>query len=253
MEKGTQDFRIRLFVDATLSADGSVALSRDQAHYLGTVMRRQAGNGLLLFNGRDGEWQASIEEISKRGGTLSLVRQTRPQDVPPDLWLLFAPVKRARLDFMAEHATELGVSALLPVMTERTNAARVNETRLRANAIEAAEQSGRLTVPEIRSAERIERLLTGWEEGRVLFFGDESGGGAPATEAFATARDVPAAILIGPEGGFAPRELERLAALPFARGISLGPRILRAETAAIAALTLFQAVAGDWANDGASD
>lgn len=246
MTKGTQEFRIRLFVEAALAGGGTVALTRDQAHYLGTVMRRQAGNGLLLFNGRDGEWQASIDEISRRGGTLSLVRQVRPQDAPSGPWLLFAPVKRARVDFLAQHATELGAAALLPVMTERTNAGRVNETRLRANAVEAAEQCGRLAVPEVRSAERLERLLVGWEEGRVLFYGDESGAGVPATEAFATAPDAAAAILIGPEGGFAPGELGRLASLPFARGISLGPRILRAETAAIAALTLFQAVAGDW-------
>lgn len=243
----TQDFRIRLHVEAALAPGGSVALTRDQAHYLGTVMRRKPGDGLLVFNGRDGEWRAEIAEISKRNGLLALGAQTREQDRSPDLWLLFAPVKRARLDFIAEHATELGAAALLPVMTARTNAGRVNEDRLRANAIEAAEQSGRLTVPEVRPAAALDKALAAWDPSRILFYGDETGGGAPALDAFSDSLGKPAAILIGPEGGFAPEELDRLASLPFARAVALGPRILRAETAAMAALALFQAAAGDWA------
>jgi 16S rRNA (uracil1498-N3)-methyltransferase len=206
---------------------------------------------VLLFNGRDGEWRAEVAEAGKRGGVLSCHARTRAQAEPPDLWLVFAPVKRARVDFIAEKATELGCRRLVPVLTRFTNAARVNTGRLAAHCVEAAEQCGRLTVPEVAEPVALARLLDGWDPARRLMFCDESGAGAPAAEVLRAAErgeagPSPWAVLIGPEGGFAPDERDRLAALPFAYAVGMGPRILRADTAAVAALALWQSVLGDW-------
>ncbi len=237
---------IRLFVEAPLVAGVAVALSEAQAHYLRGVMRRGDGDAVALFNGRDGEWRGEIAGLKKRGGAVVPVEQTRPQGAEADVWLLFAPLKAARMALIAEKATEMGASRLVPVMTARTQGGRVNGGRLRANAVEAAEQCGRLSVPEVAEAVALAAMVADWPPDRVLWVADESGGGAVATDAVVSRKGQKSAVLVGPEGGFSPEELDFLSARPFAVGISLGPRVLRAETAAVAALTVVQALAGDW-------
>jgi 16S rRNA (uracil1498-N3)-methyltransferase len=224
----------RLHVPGELAAGLSLMLSPDQAHYLGSVMRLSAGDGVSLFNGRDGEWCARIEEIRRDKARLAVETQTRPQAREPDLWLAFALLKRDATDLVVQKATELGVSALLPVFSARTNAARINADRLAAIAREAAEQSERLTVPELRSPAQLFDLLAAWPAERRLAAAIERGAPAPIPLA--------GALLTGPEGGFAPAELDALRAARFVSPISLGPRILRAETAAIAGLALLQGV-----------
>ncbi|MEM7525219.1 MAG: 16S rRNA (uracil(1498)-N(3))-methyltransferase [Pseudomonadota bacterium] len=238
--------KIRLFVDADLQPGGSVALGRDQTHYVVNVMRLGAGDDIALFNGRDGEWRASVAAIGKRAAELTCAEAIRPQADPPDVHLLFAPIKKARTDFIAEKAAEMGVRRLVPVFTRYTNAERVNEERLRAHGIEAAEQCGLLSAPDVAPAIRLDRLLAEWDPARRIMFCDETTptGGASAT--LSAAGPGPWAVLIGPEGGFAPEEAAKLRSLDFAAPVSLGPRILRADTAAVAALTLWQSVLGDW-------
>ena len=238
--------RLRLYVTADLGAGVTVALSEAQAHYLLHVMRAGPGDRVRLFNGRDGEWLAEIALAGKRGVTLLCCAQTERQAGVPDLWLAFAPIKKTPSDYLTQKATELGVSRLLPVFTRRTIVTRVNEERMLANAVEAAEQSGRLTVPEIAPATRLDRLLAEWPGDRVLFFCDEGGDARPLAEAARGAGEGPAAILTGPEGGFDPAERAALRALPFVVPVTLGPRILRADTAALAALAIWQSVRGDW-------
>jgi 16S rRNA (uracil1498-N3)-methyltransferase len=238
--------KIRLFVEAALGPGGEVALGREQAHYLFSVMRRGEGDRLLVFNGRDGEWLAEVAESGRRAGRLALLERVREQDSPPDLWLLFAPLKKARTDFVAEKACEMGCRRLLPVFTRNTNAERVKRERLAAHAVEAAEQCGLLTVPEVAEPASLDRVLAGWPAGRRLLFCDERGTAPPAQEVLRAAGEGPWAVLIGPEGGFSEEEAARLGTLPFAHAASLGPRVLRADTAAVAALALFQAVLGDW-------
>jgi 16S rRNA (uracil1498-N3)-methyltransferase len=250
------DAKIRLFVDHPLGVGQTVPLDRDQAHYLFGVMRLSAGAGVLLFNGHDGEWLARVAEAGKRGGLLRCEGQTRPLRQPPDLWLLFAPIKKARTDFIVEKATEMGAARIVPVQTDFTNAERIRQDRLQAHAIEAAEQCGGTSVPEVADLVRLDRLLADWPAGRQLMFCDEGfadGGAATAGASSAlpglrrTDPAQPWAILIGPEGGFSPAERARLQALPFAHAVSLGPRVLRADTAAVVALTLWQDRLGDWA------
>lgn len=236
----------RLYIDADLTAGGEIALTPGQAHYLGAVMRRSGGDGLRLFNGRHGEWRAEITALERKRGAARAVTQTRPQTPEPDLWLLFAPVKRAPVDLMARMATELGVSALWPVVTRHTAARRVNLDRLRANALEAAEQCGRLTLPEVFEPATLDTVLGQWPVGRRLLMCDESGTGTPVAEVLNGGKSGPWAVIIGPEGGFAPDEAAAMAALPGALRAGLGPRILRAETAVAAALACWQALAGDW-------
>jgi 16S rRNA (uracil1498-N3)-methyltransferase len=238
--------KVRLHVEEALGPGAEVALDRDQANYLFNVMRMGAGDAAALFNGRDGEWRAEVRDAGRRGGALVCVERLRAQEGGPDLDLLFAPLKKARTDFVAEKATEMGVRRLIPVMTRRTNAERVNVDRLRAHAVEAAEQCGILTVPEVLEPRSLSVALDGWEPGRRLMFCDESREGPEARAALAQAEPGPWAVLIGPEGGFAPEEVERLRAAPFALAVSLGPRVLRADTAAVAALALWQAALGDW-------
>jgi len=238
--------KIRLFVEAALSPGAAVPLGREQAHYLFGVMRLGPGDAVLAFNGSDGEWSAEVAEAGKRGGALACRERTRPQTLPPDLWLVFAPVKKARTDFIAEKACEMGCRRLVPVFTRFTNSERVNVERLRAHAVEAAEQCGLVSVPEVAQPLTLDALLDGWNHARRLMFCDESGAGTPAVAALADAGPGPWAVLTGPEGGFSPEERSRLAALPFALPVSLGPRILRADTAAVAALALWQAALGDW-------
>ena len=231
---------LRLFTDATLSAGASVALSEGQAHYLHAVMRTAAGEDIALFNGRDGEWVATLTETGKRRATATVETLLRPQsdDPRPGPWLLFAPLKKDATDMVVEKATELGASHLIPVLTRYTNAARVNTERLTANAIEAAEQCERLSVPTVTEPEKLDRLLDGWNPARCLLVMDETGGGRDVASALsALPPDTEAAILIGPEGGFEKSELELLHRYPFVIRVTLGPRILRAETAALSALT----------------
>jgi 16S rRNA (uracil1498-N3)-methyltransferase len=235
--------KLRLHVAADLTAGAAVAASEGQAHYLLHVMRAKPGMLVSLFNGRDGEWLAELGTLSKRGVTLNCLKQTAPQAGVPDLWLVFAPVKKTPSDYLTQKATELGVSLLQPVMTRRTIVARINEERMAANAVEAAEQSARLSVPEIRTAVTLEKLLTTWPKERRIYFCDEGGDAQPLAHA---AKSGPAAILTGPEGGFDPKERDMLRALPFVTPVTLGPRILRADTAALAALAIWQSAAGDW-------
>lgn len=243
----TYDFRsLRLYVDANLDPGSAIPLSRDQANYLINVMRRGAGDLVLVFNGRDGEWRARIEIAGKRQASLVLENQSRAQSGGPDLHYLFAPLKRSRLDYMVQKATELGVALLQPVLTRHTIAERVNGDRMRANVIEAAEQCGILRIPTIAASERLDRALASWDPARRLIFCDE---GAPIADPIAALREIvpgPLAVLVGPEGGFAPEERNSLVALPFVVRIAMGPRIMRADTAAVAALTLVNAVLGDW-------
>lgn len=240
----------RLFVESDLAAGHEAALDEAQAHYLRHVMRRADGAPLSLFNGRDGEWSATLSLRGKKAAAVLVGERMREQSAEPDLWLCFAPVKRARIDYIAEKATELGVSVLQPIVTQHTAVERVNIERLRANAVEAAEQTERLSVPEVRAPLDLTRLLDTWPEGRRLLMCDETGGGPPIAEVLggldATARDAPWAIVVGPEGGFAAAELTALRRIKDVTAVGLGPRILRADTAALSALAVWQALVGDW-------
>lgn len=237
--------RLRLFVADRLHEGGAVAPSREQNHYLLNVMRLRPGECVGLFNGSDGEWLARAEAAGKAMALLP-IRRLRPQASEPDLWLLAAPLRKERIDLVAEKAAELGASALWPVFTRNTAMGRVNTQRLGARMIEAAEQCGRLGVPEIFQPATLEKALAGWDPARLLLWPDEGGSGLPIAEALRSLPPGPLAVLIGPEGGFAPPERAMLATLSFVRPLSLGPRILRAETAAIAALACIQALVGDW-------
>jgi 16S rRNA (uracil1498-N3)-methyltransferase len=232
----------RLFVRAALGEGVTVELDAGQANYLGNVMRLTAGAELLIFDGSSGEWLARIAEAGKKRMTLTIERRTREPEAIPDVWLAFAPVKRAQTDWLVEKATELGAAKLIPVMTQRTVAERVKLERLQAIAIEAAEQCGRTRLPEIAEPVTLKQLLAERDPSRRLYFADE-GGGEPAASAFKAGA---ALILIGPEGGFTDEERSAVRAAPNSVAISLGPRILRAETAALAALAAYMAVAGDW-------
>ncbi len=222
-----------------------MALSTDQAHYLFGVMRLAKGAAVLLFNGRDGEWRAEVAEAGKRGGILVCDTQTKPLQMPPDLWLLFAPIKKARTDFIVEKAAEMGAARIIPVQTRFTNSERIRQDRLQAHAVEAAEQCGGTFVPEVADLVALDRLLATWPADRRIMWCDEHLVGA--RDALMTGGVAgPWAILIGPEGGFAEAEQTRLRAMPQVVPVSLGPRILRADTAAVAAMALWQSVLGDW-------
>jgi 16S rRNA (uracil1498-N3)-methyltransferase len=236
----------RLFVEADLAQSGRIAATPEQANYLLNVLRARAGAEVRLFNGRDGEWAAELTDISKRGCILALIGQTRPQEQGPDIDYLFAPLKRARLDYMVQKATEMGVRRLRPVITRHTIAERINLDRLRANAIEAAEQCGVLWVPEVLEPVKLEYALARWDVTRQLIFADEGAAIANPIAALRALPRGPLAVLIGPEGGFHEDERALLRTQPYTRPISLGPRIIRADTAAVATLALVNAVLGDW-------
>lgn len=265
--------KVRLFVAGDLEPGATIGLTPGQAHYLKHVMRMEAGAQVSLFNGRDGEWLGRIDGLGRGWGSLSLTDRRREQAREPDLWLVFAPIKRARIDFLAEKATELGVSALWPVFTRHSAVTRVNVERLRANAVAAAEQCERLTVPEVFEPVAFDELLARWPRERRLIVCDESGAAPPIAEVLGGVRgpppDLPSpavagfakaggfgpqggaeaagwALLTGPEGGLARSELDALNDLPFVTRVGLGPRILRADTAAVAALACWQALLGDW-------
>ena len=248
-------FKTRLFVEDGLAEGASVGLGATQAHYFLHVLRLQSGDRVALFNGRDGEWLARIDGFGRGWCSLTVNRRRRSQTAEPDLWLLFAPIKRARVDFLVQKATELGVSGLWPVFTRHTQMSRVNTERLSANAMEAAEQCERLSVPAIFEPAAFDDVIERWPEDRRLLSCEERGTAPPVADVLAReagkigaegGAGVPWAVLIGPEGGFARSELDALHDLAFVTAVSLGPRILRAETAALAALTCWQAMLGDW-------
>lgn len=238
------DAKIRLYVEHHLGAGQSVPLDRGQAHYLFGVMRQAIGGQVLLFNGRDGEWRARISEAGKRGGVLSCEEQTKPLQMPPDLWLCFAPIKKARTDFIVEKAAEMGAARIVPMQTEFTNSGRFQRDRLQAHAVEAAEQCGGTYVPEVSEMARFDRVLHDWDPDRRIMFCDEAL--ASSVAAPLLAGKGPWAIFIGPEGGFSDIERKRLHGLDHATAVSLGPRILRADTAVVAAMTIWQQTLGDW-------
>ncbi|HZK89551.1 MAG TPA: 16S rRNA (uracil(1498)-N(3))-methyltransferase [Stellaceae bacterium] len=237
----------RLYLPAALAKDGVVEIDAAQTHRLRHVLRLTTGAAVAGFNARDGEFLCRLAELGRNHGSLAVERLLRAPEAGPDLWLLFAAVKRLRLDWLVEKATELGVAAFVPVFTERTQPERLNRERLLAHAVAAAEQSERLSIPELRPPVRLSAVLAAWPAERRLILCDETGAGAPIAEALAgLPGDAPAAVLVGPEGGFTQTELDALADLPFVTRAGLGPRVLRAETAALAALAAFQAIAGDW-------
>lgn len=241
--------RTRLYVDDRLAAGASVTLGREASHYVRDVLRQKAGATLAVFNQRDGEWNAVMSRVGRNDAVLDVREKIRDPESEPDFWLLFALLKRARTDLVVEKATELGAARIMPVITARTQAARVNTERLSAIAREAAEQCERLTIPDVTEPQTLFDALDRWPPSRRLIVADEAGGGRPIAAAIGDDsgfRAVTWALLIGPEGGFDGVELDRLRKLPFVTPVSLGPRILRAETAAVAALACIQALIGDW-------
>ncbi|MGQ0484046.1 MAG: 16S rRNA (uracil(1498)-N(3))-methyltransferase [Hyphomicrobiales bacterium] len=235
----------RLHVEALLAAGRDIALAPEQAHYLTGVLRLAPGDPVRIFNGRDGEWLAYLTAAGRKGAGLRCERRVADAVPPPDIDYLFAPLKHARIDYAVQKATELGARRLRPVFTARTVAGRVNLERMRANAVEAAEQCNLVCVPEVMEPQKLDRVLAQWEEARALVYCDETAAIANPLAALRGTR-TPAALLIGPEGGFTDQERALLKSLPFVTAISLGPRILRADTAGVAALALMQAAIGDW-------
>ena len=243
----------RLYLSTDLSQGAEVETTREQAHYLGNVLRMREGGQLLLFNGRDGEWLAELAALSKKSARLVLRERAREQTPQPDLLYCFAPLKQGRLDYMVQKAVEMGAGVLQPVITQHTQVPKIGIERIRANAVEAAEQCGVLSLPECREAVKLDRLLDQWDPARRLIFcdeGHETNNPLPLLQALGPG---PLGLLIGPEGGFSEEERARLHRLPFVTAIPLGPRILRADTAAVAALALVQATIGDWTSHGSGE
>ncbi|MFC3206183.1 16S rRNA (uracil(1498)-N(3))-methyltransferase [Aquamicrobium soli] len=236
----------RLFVPDDLASEAEIEASAQQSHYLMHVLRLAEGAELLLFNGRDGEWSAAVASKSKRTVRLKVLGRQRPQPAPSDLVYCFAPLKQGRLDYLVQKAVEMGAGTLQPVVTQHTQVARPSMERLGANIVEAAEQCGILAVPRLCEAEKLDKLLAGWDPERRLVFCDEDAATNNPLPALQNLRDEKLALLVGPEGGFSEDERRMLRALPFVTAIPLGPRILRADTAAVAALALIQATIGDW-------
>ena len=238
--------KVRLYVEQPLGAGQAVGFDPAQSNYLFAVMRLTVGSAVLLFNGRDGEWRAVVEVAGKRAGIARCEAMTRALVLPPDLWLLFAPIKKARTDFIVEKAVELGVARVQPVQTRHTNSERIRQDRLQAHAVEAAEQCEATYVPQVAELVALDKLLAAWPKDRRILWADESLTGAK-TALEAEAKGGKWAILIGPEGGFSADEQQRLRAMAQVVPVSLGPRILRSDTAAVAAIALWQASLGDWA------
>ncbi len=238
--------KTRLYVAQLPAAGERLELSPGQAHHVRTVLRLGPGAVVAAFNARDGEWLCRIDDTGRNRTSLIVERRLRDAEPEGDLWLLFAPIKRARLEWLIEKATELGVSAFMPVWTRHTQVERLNLDRLQAHAVAAAEQTERLSLPELRAPETLEVVLTRWPIDRRLVVCDETGGGEPIADALPRLNLSACALLTGPEGGFAENELDCLGSLPFVTRVGLGPRVLRADTAAVAALSVFQAIAGDW-------
>ena len=237
---------VRLFLDSPLAEQGEIALEREQAHYLFNVMRLSPGATIHVFNGQDGEWETTVIEAGKKRGLLQAVRQRRPQSEPPDIELIFAPIKKARTDFIVEKACELGCRRIRPVFTRHTNSERLNLPRLAAHMVEAAEQCDGLSVPVLEAPQKLTELLAQWGE-RKMIFCDEARSAPEISVALADLPSgTPISILIGPEGGFSPDEVKSLRSMACVIPVSLGPRILRADTAAVAAITAVQSAIGDW-------
>lgn len=236
--------KIRLFVDEPLGEGQTIPLDQAQAHYLFMVLRTAVGDPVAVFNGRDGEWTAEITQARKKSGELTCRGQAAPQLDPPDLWLMFAPIKKQRTDFVVEKAAEMGARRIVPVLTDFTNSERVRVDRLQAHAVEAAEQCGGTYVPEVAAPVKLASLLDDWDNRRIMFCDEALSG---PVSALPSHKDAPWAILIGPEGGFSEAERNRLHGMEQSHAVSLGPRILRADTAAVAAMTLWQSALGDWA------
>ncbi len=232
----------RLYVETALAPGATLTLPPPQSHYLAQVMRRQPGDVVRLFDGASGEWAARVVTAGRKAVVVTIEAQSAAQEQVPDLWLCFAPLKRGRIDWVAEKACELGVARAIPVLTRRTIVDKLNLDRLRAHIVEAAEQCGRTALPDLAAPVALTALLRDWPAGRALIFADESGG--DALPGICAAAPAPAAILIGPEGGFTPEERAAIRAVPDARAASLGPRILRADTAAVAAIAVWQAMHG---------
>ncbi|MEO1918238.1 MAG: 16S rRNA (uracil(1498)-N(3))-methyltransferase [Paracoccaceae bacterium] len=238
--------KIRLFVEGTLGDGQGIVVTKEQANYLFNVMRLKIGDNVLLFNGLDGEWQAEVVEAGKRAGKLACRVQTAPLKMPPDVWLLFASIKKARTVFIVEKATELGAARIMPVVTDFTNMDRIQIDRLRAYVMEATEQCGGTFIPEVTDLQKLSDLLDDWPKDRRIMFCDEGRDALPVAQALAGQAGGKWAIVIGPEGGFSPDEGERLRGMDQVTSATLGPRILRADTAAVAALTAWQSALGDW-------
>lgn len=236
----------RIFVEHDLDAGLDAALSQENAHHLLTVLRMESGTQLLAFNGRDGEWRVEVERVSKRAGSLKILSQTREQTSLNDLTFLFAPIKKDRLDWLVQKAVEMGAGSIGPVITEHTQTSKVRQDKLAASIIDAAQQCGVLAVPALEPARTLDDVLANWNEERQLLFCDEHSEVRNPLEALQPLRGKPMALLIGPEGGFSETERQRLLSLPFVTPIALGPRILRADTAAVAALAAVQMAIGDW-------
>lgn len=236
----------RIFVEHDLRTGLNASLSHDNAHHLLTVLRMESGTPLLAFNGRDGEWRVEIERASKRAGSLKVLSQTREQTPRNDLTFLFAPIKKDRLDWLVQKAVEMGAGSIGPVITQHTQTSKLREDKLAANIIDAAQQCGVLSVPDLQPVRSLDDKLSGWDEARRLIFCDEHSEIRNPIEALAPLKGKPLALLVGPEGGFSEEERQRLMSLPFVTSIALGPRILRADTAAVAALAAVQMAVGDW-------
>lgn len=236
----------RLFIDAALAPGAEVETSREQAHYLSHVLRLREGAEVLVFNGRDGEWHAELIEAGRKSVRLRMTKQARPQTPLPDLLYCFAPLKKGRLDYLVQKAVEMGAGRLQPVITQHTQVAKPGTQRLEANVMEASEQCGILAVPEVLEPVKLDRLLADWDPERRLIFCDEDAATNNPMQALSGVTEKKLALLVGPEGGFSDAERAQLRALPFVTSIPLGPRILRADTAAVAALAVIQASVGDW-------
>ncbi len=238
----------RLFIDAPLQGGARIALDRGQANYLLNVLRLKAGEAVLVFNGRDGEWRAEVSVEGRKAADLVCVERTREQGAAPDIIYAFAPLKHARLDYMVQKAVEMGAGVLQPVLTRRTQSTRVNLERMRSNAVEAAEQCGILSIPEVREEENLERFIKGLERDRLVVFCDEDAPVSNPVDALAKLgnKQPRLVVIVGPEGGFTDQERALVAAHERCVCVSLGPRILRADTAAVAALAIVQSVLGDW-------
>ena len=237
----------RLYLDTPLADGADISLDKAQAHYIGTVLRKAVGENVRVFNGREGEWRAQIIEIGKKRGGLTVTEQLRPHQSCPDIWLCFAPVRKHRNAFIFEKGTELGVARFQPVLTTRTQFPKMRLDKDKAQIIEAAEQTERLDIPTVSAGVTLTELLSGWDKNRLLIFADEAGDAPSVRDMLSTlATDTPCAILIGPEGGFTPEERETLRDKEYVHPVSLGPRILRADTAALSLLTIWQTYLGDW-------
>ncbi len=238
--------KIRLFVEeSSLCPEEQILLPEKQSHYLQNVMKHNIGSRILCFDGKSGEYECELVECGKKACRIKVLQKTKDFYACPDIWLLFAPVKKDQTDFIIQKATELGVGKIVPVITERTISDKVKKERFMLQAVEACEQCRRVDVPEIEEAVPLDKLLSGWNTERKLYFMDETGSGKNIREAFASAA-VPAAVLVGPEGGFSEKELEKLRKQPYTEAVTMGKRILRAETAVAAALSCWQALSGDW-------